>query len=228
MAPTVDTDVIEIYIWNHFTAVKNGQPLISGQLFPYAANTSTPKAAYQDPYLLVAHANPIVLNDQGSADIWLDGYYHLVLEDADGVRIWDVPSFQFASSAPPPDPGEKIMGSTDATVTPAPGTGVISIPSLVPPGYRCEGLTWSLVVGFGTSGGLTGILLGDNVANDRWGRLTDLTAGQSGGQVQFRSDTTPVEPIPYVILAAAEGGLFDATGTLHVTAYWSALPADVP
>jgi len=228
MAPTLETDVIELYIWNHFTAVKNGQPLIGGQMFTYAAETSTPKAAYQDPYLLVPHVNPIVLNDQGSADIWLSGFYHLRLEDADGVLVWDVPSFQFASSAPAPAPGDKIMGSSDATVTPSPGTGVIAIPSLVPPGYRCEGLTWSITTGFGTSGGLTALLLGDNVANDRWGRLTDLTAGQSGGQAHFRSDTTPVEPIPYVILAAAEGGLFDATGALHVTAYWSALPVDTP
>lgn len=228
MAPTTDVDVIEIYIWNHLTAVKNGQPLIGGQLFTYAAETSTPKAAYQDPYLLVPHMNPVVLNDQGSADIFLDGYYHLRLLDAEDVLVWDVPRFTFASSAPPPDPGDKIMGSTDADVTPSPGAGVISIPSLVPPGYRAEGLTWTITTGFGTSNGLTSILLGDGVANDRWARITNLTTGQSGGQVSFRSDITPIEPIPYVILAAAEGGTFDATGALHVTAYWSALPSDIP
>ena len=228
MAPSVETDVVELYIWNHFTALKNGLPLISGRLWTYAAETSTPKAAFQDPYLLVPHAQPIVLNDQGSADIFLDGYYHLRLLDAEDVLVWDVPRFTFASSAPPPSPGDKIMGSTDADVTPSPGAGVISIPSLVPSGYRCEGLTWTITTGFGTSNGLTSILLGDGVANDRWGRIPILTTGQTGGQVNFRSDSTPVEPTPYVILASAEGGAFDATGALHVTAYWSTLPADVP
>lgn len=118
------------------------------------------------------------------------------------------------------------MGSADADVTPSPGTGVISIPSLVPPGFRCEGLTWSITTTFGTSGGLAGILLGDAIANDRWAHITDLSAGQTGGQVSFRSDTTPVEPIPYVILASALGGNYDAVGGLHVRAYWSTLPAD--
>lgn len=229
MAPTVDVDVVEVYIWNHFTAVKNGQPLIGGRLHTYAAGTTTPRAAYQDPYLLVPHANPIVLDDQGSADIWLGaGSYHLRLEDADGVQLWDVLAFSFPSSAPPPAPGEKIMGSTDADLVPSPGTGVISVPGLVPVGYRCEGVTWTITTGFGTSQGLTGLLIGDGVANDRWGHLTDVSTGQTGGQVHFRSETTPVEPIPYVLLVAADGGLFDAVGVLHLTAYWSALPPDTP
>lgn len=228
MAPIVAPSVVELYIWNHFTALLDGQPLIGGQLFTYAAESTTPKAAFQDPYLLVPHTNPIVLNDQGSADIFLDGFYHLRLLDEDGVLVWDVPRFTFASSAPPPDPGEKIMGSTDADVTPSPGAGVISIPGLVSPGFRCEGLTWTITTGFGTSNGLSALLIGDGVANDRWARITTLTTGETGGQVAFRSDVTPIEPIPYVILVAAEGGTFDATGALHLTAYWSALPADVP
>lgn len=228
MAPSVETDLVELYIWNHFTALKAGQPLIGGQLFTYAAETTTPKAAFQDPYLLVPHTNPIVLNDQGSADIYLDGYYHLRLLDADDVLVWDVPRFRFESSAPPPDPGDKIMGSTDTDVVSAPGQGVIAVPGLVPTGYRCEGVTYTLTSNWGTSQGLTVLLIGDNVANDRWSRETTLTAGTTGGQVNFRSDVTPVEPIPYTILIASEGGLFDSNGSLHITAYWSSLPADVP
>lgn len=228
MAPTVDTDVILIQPWTHFAAFKNGQPLIGGRLWTWMANTTTPKAAWADPALAVPLENPIVLNDQGARDIWLNGTYHLRLEDADGVELWDILSYTFTTSAPAPDPGGKIVGSTTGTATASPGAGVISLPSLVPQGYRCEGLTWTITTGFGTSNGLTGILLGDGVANDRWARITTLTAGQTGGQVSFHSDVTPVEPIPYVILAAAEGGTFDATGALHVTAYWSTLPADTP
>lgn len=228
MAPTVDTNVIELYIWNHFTAVKNGQPLIGGQLFTYAAETSTPKAAYQDPFLLVPHANPIRLSDQGSADIWLDGFYHLRLEDGDGVLVWDVPSFQFASSAPPPAPGDKIMGSSDATVTPSPGASVIAIPSLVPLGYRCEGTTWTITEAFGTSGGLNALMLGDSVAMDRWMASSSLDAGATGGQVFFQAGDCPIAQTPYTLLLSALGGTFDASGAMHVTAYWSSLPADVP
>lgn len=226
MAPLVTPQVIEIYIWNHLQAVVDGMPAVGAKLYTFAAATSTPRTAYQDRWLTVPHANPIVLNDQGAADVYLDGYYNLRLYDADDILLWSIDNFTFDSSAPPPAPGDKIVGSSDIDVTPSPGAGVISIPGLVSPGFRCEGLTWTITTGFGTSNGLTGILLGDGVANDRWARITDLTTGQSGGQVSFRSDSTPVEPIPYTILVAAEGGLFDATGGLHLTAYYSALPAD--
>lgn len=228
MAPSVDISVLTLFPWPHFQAVLDGQPLIAGKLYSFAAGTSTPKSTKADPFGLVDNPNPLILNDQGAAEAWLNDFYNLRLYTPDDVLIWSVDSYKWEQVAPAPDPGDKIMGSTDADVTPSPGAGVISIPSLVPPGYRAEGLTWTITTGFGTSNGLTGILLGDGVANDRWARITTLTTGETGGQVNFRSDTTPVEPIPYVILAAAEGGTFDATGALHVTAYWSALPADVP
>lgn len=228
MAPLVTPQVIEIYIWNHLQAVVDGMPAVGAKLYTFAAATSTPKAAYTDRWLTVAHSNPIMLNDQGAADVYLDGYYNLRLTDADNILLWSIDNFTFDSSAPPPAPGDTIVGSSDTDIVSSPGAGVISVPGLVPAGFRCEGLTWTITTAFGTSGGLTGLLIGDAVANDRWARLTDLSAGQTGGQVSFRSDTTPVEPIPYTILVAAEGGLLDATGGLHLTAYYSVLPADTP
>ena len=229
MAPVVTPQVIELYIWNHFQALEDGRPAIGAKLYTYAAGpTSTPKTAYSDPWLLVPQTNPIVLNDQGAADIYLSGSYNLRLYNAEDVLLWSVDSFEFPSSAPPPSPGDKIMGSTDGTFPASPGAGVIAAPGLVPPGYRCEGVTFTLTQNWGTSQGLSALLIGDNVANDRFARLTTLTAGISGGQVNFHSDTMPIEPIPYTILIAAEGGLMDAQGEIHICAYWSALPADVP
>jgi hypothetical protein len=229
MAPSVDVDVVEIYIWNHFTAVKNGVPLISGRLHTYQANTTTPRAAYADPWLTSEHSNPLVLDDQGSADIWLGpGFYHLRLEDAEGVQLWDILSFSFPSTSPPPDPGEKIVGSADTTVLAQPGASVIPIPDLVPLGFRAEGTTYTITTAFGTSQGLTGLLLGDSVVNSRWFDLDTLAAGTTGGQVSFRSESQPIAAIPYQLLLAAKGGLFDSTGAIHIRAYYSALPADVP
>jgi hypothetical protein len=228
VAPSTDITVVTIIPWPLFQSFVDGLPNIGGKLYGYVPSTSTPKVTYADPWLTVPNAQPVVMDDQGSATVYLRGLYDLRLYDAEDVLLWSVDAYSFVSSAPPPDPGEKIVGSADIDVTPSPGTGVISIPSLVPAGFRCEGLTWTITTAFGTSGGLTGILLGDAIANDRWAHITDLSAGQSGGQVSFRSDTTPVEPIPYVILASALGGNYDAVGGLHVTAYFSALPADVP
>ena len=228
MAPSIEIVTVTIIPWPLFQSFVDGLPNIGGKLFGYIPSTSTPKATFADPYLLVPNPWPVLMDDQGAATVYLNGLYDLRLFDAEDVLLWSVDAYQFASGAPPPTPGEKIMGSTDATVNALPGEGVIPVPGLVPTGYRCEGVTFTITTGFGTSNGLTGLLLGDAVANDRWGRLTTLTTGQTGGQVHFRSDVTPVEPIPYVLLVAAEGGLFDATGALHVTAYWSALPPDTP
>lgn len=227
MAPSTEA-VTLIYVWPHFQAVKDGQPLMAGRLWTFQAETSTPKAAFLDPFFVTPHAQPIILNDQGAAEIWLNGYYHLRLEDEEGVLIWDVPSFTFATGAPPMPPGSLIEGSTDGTVSASPGAAVLALPGLVPLGYRVRGLTWTITSSFGTSGGLTGLMLGDRVAADRWMQTATPTAGQTGGQLHFHAGEEPVAaPDPYVVLVAALGGLFDAQGDLHVTVYWASLPADV-
>lgn len=228
MAPSVEISVLQIFVWPVFQAVLDGRPLIGGKLYSYLAGTTTPKSTKADPFGLVDNPNPLYLDDQGKATAYLPTFMHLRLFTPDDVLIWEIDNYQWESISPPPDPGEKIMGSSDGTFLASPGAGVIAAPGLVPTGYRCEGITWTITTGFGTSNGLSALLLGDGVANDRFARLTTLTTGTSGGQVNFHSDVTPIEPIPYVILIASEGGLFDSSGSIHITAYWSTLPADVP
>lgn len=228
MAPSVEISVLQIFVWPVFQAVLDGQPLIGGKLYSYLAGTTTPRSTTADAFGTVPNPNPLVLDDQGKATAYLPTFMHLRLYTPEDVLVWEIDNYQWESSAPPPDPGEKIVGSSDGTFPASPGAGVITAPGLVPAGYRCEGVTWTITTGFGTSGGLSALLVGDGVACDRWARITTLTTGQTGGQVSFHSDTTPVEPIPYTLLVAAEGGLFDATGEIHLTAYWSTLPADVP
>jgi hypothetical protein len=218
-----------LYVWEHFQAVRDGTPLIGGKLYTYAANTSTPKASYVDPHFVTPNANPVVLDDQGAATVWLDGTYHLRLTDPEEVLVWDMPAFAFASGAPPIMPGDLITGSTDATVSPLPGDSTITVPGLVPTGYRVKGVTYTVTEAFGASNGLTGLLIGDAVLMDRWATMTTLTAGQTGGQLGFHDSTEPIAaPASYVVLIAALGGTFDATGAIHVTAYYESLPADVP
>ena len=63
-----------------FLAVdENGNPRVGAKLFTYSEGTSTKKFVYQDKALSAAHTNPVVLNSNGEATIWLDGAYKFVL-----------------------------------------------------------------------------------------------------------------------------------------------------
>jgi hypothetical protein len=222
MAPAVEPDVIVLYAWEVFTAIQNGQPCIGAKLYTYAANTSTPKAAYHDPYLTVPQTNPIVMNDQGQAVVWLDGFYHLRLEDADGVLLWDVPSYEFTSGAVVPAAG-LINGMNEATgIGPSDGSALISVPNLVPTGYRVEGAIVRIDTSFGASHGLTAMAIGDPVLMDRWG-VIGLTAGQQTTQVHFHGADRPIATTAYSVLLSAIDGTFDASGSCTVRAFWSSI-----
>lgn len=67
----------------------NGRPLNGGQLFTYAAGTTTPKATYQDADGTIPNTNPIVLNERGEATVYGSGNYRLILKNAFGATIWD-------------------------------------------------------------------------------------------------------------------------------------------
>jgi hypothetical protein len=60
-------------------------PLANGYVCTYAAGTSTPQATYTDSTGLVANANPVVLDANGSASIWFTASaYKIVLRQPGG------------------------------------------------------------------------------------------------------------------------------------------------
>jgi len=66
-----------------------GAPLAGGRIFTYVPGTSTDKATWQDAAETISWTNPIVLDDRGAAQVYGDGDYRLILEDADGNQIFD-------------------------------------------------------------------------------------------------------------------------------------------
>ena len=75
----------------YFANPVTGAPLVGGQLFFYANNTTTPQNTYSDPGLTIANTNPVVLNANGqpSVDIFLQNLsYTVVLQDANNNTLW--------------------------------------------------------------------------------------------------------------------------------------------
>lgn len=64
-----------------------GSPLLGGQVYTYFAGTSTNQDSYSDAALIVPNTNPVILDDTGSADIFLKGSYRIRVFDKSGRFI---------------------------------------------------------------------------------------------------------------------------------------------
>lgn len=73
-----------------FTA--EGQPLVGGMVYTYAAGTTTPLATYTDSSGISANPNPIILDGRGECSIWFSptATYKIKLTDSNGVEIYVV------------------------------------------------------------------------------------------------------------------------------------------
>lgn len=69
----------------------NGDPLNGGKLYTYDAGTSTPKDTYTDAGGLTPNANPVVLDANGYANVWLgDGGYKFILKTSADATLWTI------------------------------------------------------------------------------------------------------------------------------------------
>ena len=73
----------KFYAWD-----RNGKPLAFGKLYTYQARTNTPKPTYQSEDQIVENTNPVILNGEGYANVYLEGSYKMVLKDKDENEIW--------------------------------------------------------------------------------------------------------------------------------------------
>lgn len=68
----------------------SGNILSGGKLYTYSPGTTTAKSTYSDRALSSANANPVVLDSNGEATVWLSGTYKFVLKSSSGTTIWTV------------------------------------------------------------------------------------------------------------------------------------------
>ncbi len=69
----------------------NGNPLVGGKLYTYAAGTTTPLATYTDNGGGTTNANPVILDSRGEASVWLGTLpYKFKLTTSTDVDVWTV------------------------------------------------------------------------------------------------------------------------------------------
>lgn len=83
----------KFYAWD-----RNGKPLAFGKLYTYQARTNTPKPTYQSEDQVVENTNPVILNGEGYANVYLDGSYKMVLKDEEDNEIWSSDPVSSASA----------------------------------------------------------------------------------------------------------------------------------
>ncbi len=97
----------KFYAWD-----RNGKPLAFGKLYTYQARTNAPKATYQSEDQIVENSNPVILNGEGYANIYLNGSYKMVLKDKDENEIWSADPVSAA------EPSEWVLCLTAGYVSP--------------------------------------------------------------------------------------------------------------
>ena len=77
----------------------DGHPYAGGSIATYVPGTTTPKQSWLDPGQAALNTNPIILDAAGRCILYGDGDYRLILRDAVGNLIWDIPATTLVSAA---------------------------------------------------------------------------------------------------------------------------------
>lgn len=80
----------------------NGDPLVGGKLYTYAAGTTTPLATYIDQAQSGTNTNPVILDSRGEANVWLGttGLYKFVLTTSTDSAVWTVDNIGYQYLSP--------------------------------------------------------------------------------------------------------------------------------
>lgn len=70
----------------------NGNPLVGGKVYTYAAGTTTPLATFTDASAVTPNTNPVILDSRGECNLWFSTAtsYKVILKNASDVLQWSV------------------------------------------------------------------------------------------------------------------------------------------
>lgn len=67
---------------------RNGLPLAYGKVYTYQAGTTINKETFTTEGGSIANTNPVILNGEGYASIYINGSYNIVVDDLNDNNIW--------------------------------------------------------------------------------------------------------------------------------------------
>lgn len=76
----------------------DGTPLAGGKVYFYTPGTANLKDTFTTQAGTVANSNPVVLDANGRAEIWLNGIYDVRLDRADDTTVWTVDNVSSAGA----------------------------------------------------------------------------------------------------------------------------------
>lgn len=179
---------------------------LSNKSFKFATETAGTGAA---------NDTTVHINSNGSS-----GDIRLTLTGSESIG-----KFLTASSGQPID---SLMGANGSeyklrivstTVNASNGAGTISASNIIPAGAQVFGVTSRVTTGFGTSGGLTSISIGDGTTADLWSATTGITATTTTKSTNYKSTWVHGKFYPSAtsVVITANGGNFDATGVIRIS-----------
>lgn len=194
----------------------SGNPLSGGKIHTFDGGTTTPRATFTDSTAGTPHANPVILDSSGRAQIWLQGDpYRLRVDDSADVTIItldNIPATSTLSGNP-----LATRAQVQTTLSATNGAALLTASSLVPANSRTLGSYVENLVALGTSNGLTGYDVGSHGIEDRWGANVVLTLGNKTTMGNFPLADQPHSASAQDITIAAIDGTFDGTGSIQIT-----------
>jgi len=147
----------------------NGDPLVGGKVFTYAAGTTTPLATYTTSAGNVPNTNPVILNARGEADIWYSPgvSYKVVLKDAVDATIWTVDNIAIAGSMATQNASN--VDITGGTI----GSGVTFNGNIT---GTAANVTGTVAIANGGTGATTAVNARTNLSAAGIGANTDITS----------------------------------------------------
>lgn len=188
---------------------ETGAPLVGGKLYTYLAGTTTPQNTFVDYTGAIANTNPIILDVNGQANVWLASgvSYKFVLNNAADVLLWTVDNITSAGSM-------SVQNSNAVDIT----GGTIG-------GVTLTGVTINGGIN-GTATNVTGVVAiangGTNATTSSQAR-TNLGLGtlatQAANAVAITGGTAQLTALG--VGTAASGTTGEIRATNNITAYYS-------
>ena len=189
--------------------------LSGGQVYTYAAGTTTPKTIYADKALTSAYSQPLILDSDGRAIAYGDGLYKFVIKDNASNTVFTVDNVEINSLADvladASDPFGVDLTQTNLTVTnlTVASATVSTLAALTPSTLNGLSMNSTTITAVATATTPTGV---PNLQ-----QVTDLISGSSinTDNLMYRDGSNASPAVTFSGTFNPAGGIYNAYAKYH-------------